>query len=162
MVMIIQRMKSTNKTDMLTPNNNSRIENSIHNSYQIRKSILFQMYNFSSVSFKNAFKMNIPPKFISPTHNLKCYVLSATTSTWNDCFVELIDCGGKIWNLQKNLRWTLCLVILIVQKNEKYNDDDDDEWYCVLYHLQFADVSCLWSIHFLYLLNLWFSAIMAK
>jgi len=51
--------------------------------------------------------MNIPPKFISPTHNLKCYVLSATTSTWNDCFVELIDWGGKIWNLQKNLRWTL-------------------------------------------------------
>ena len=122
------------------------------------------MYNFSSVSFKNAFKMNIPPKFISPTHNLKCYVLSATTSTWNDCFVELIDCGGKIWNLQKNLRWTLLTLSrhLNCTKNEKYNDDDDDEWYCVLYHLQFADVSCLWWIRFLKFLNPWFSANMSK
>ena len=49
-----------------------------------------------------------------------------------------------------NLRWTLLTLSrhLNCTKNEKYNDDDDDEWYCVLYHLQFADVSCLWSIHF--------------
>ena len=142
--MIIQRMKSTNKNRYANPKQQFYskfhfIKNSIHNSYQIRKSILFQMYNFSSVSFKMPSKWTFHQN--SSLQHIIWNVMSYLRQLRHEMIVLLnwLIAVEKFGTFKKTFveHYSLCLVILIVQtmKNTMTMMMMNDTTCCIIYSL---------------------------